>query len=420
MSFEKIGLKAETENGSKNEKIIFPHAESILRLFKDKYKDEPEKAEVVRGILYEFFDQEMKNTQIYNSKKFDSSFPYTFINTADLSRKIFTKYSGKEIPEISFEENAKKLEFVLGSGTMMKSGYQFTFVEEAMHQAIIALKRDLMAVQRGENPADQKIYILGLPINEFGKISPEFSVKLKADPFKAMAEIYSEFIESKMLEERKTEIKNLDVRLYGVSMGASFAAATGQKLIEDKAATQNQEKESEPIPQLFIRMDAPVGLSKSKNKSWQIPVGYAAEIIYQSFLDPKFRLADPKFMKQVKAVLNKRGIRENMSEDDLKYKKEAIQSIIGHLRKGVEFNESLKVNKVSGNFDPLLFSVRNYLEEKKRREKSPNGLGKNIAPRSEKNRREFMINMTHTPAFFRDNELKRYYEVAKTLQNLGN
>lgn len=167
-------------------------------------------------------------------------------------------------------------------------------------------------------------------------------------------------------------------------------------------------------------MDSPVGLSKSTTRNWQIPLGYATEFIYQTIKDPKFRLSDPIFMNQVKKTLNERGIMENMTDSDKKIKTEAINSIISKLKEGVDFDENLKVTKVTGILDPLTFSPKEYKTEKDRQEKLAGTLAQNISPRTKENRREFMINQTHTPAFFRDSELKKYYETARRIENLKN
>jgi len=209
----------------------------------------------------------------------------------------------------------------------------------------------------------------------------------------------------------------LKVKFYGVSTGASFAAATGEKMIKNGIATQDHDAPEE-MPRLSIRMDSPVGLSKSTTKNWQIPLGYAMELIYQTVKDPKFRLADSGFMKQVKTELKKRGLAEKITDADKKMKKEAISVIIGKLKEGVDFSQDLKVTKVTGTLDPLIFSPKEYQAEKKRQIETADGLGKNIAPRSEDNRREFMMNTTHTPAFFRDSELKRCYETASLVKKL--
>ncbi len=406
---------------SNNEReIVFPHAESILRLFRDKYKDEPEKADIMEDVLYEFFEQEMKNIEVFESEKFEASFPWTVIKTKELTKKIVEKYSNKDeleekLNNFTEKDGVKKQEFIFSSGSIMKSGYPFTFVEEAMHQAITSLKSNLLDLQEGVEIKDQEIYTIGLPTNELGKVGPKFLEKLKSDPFDAMGELQAEFIQSH-LPKNENEAQRLNINLYGISTGASLAAATGEKLMAEGVVSQDiKDKDT---PRLSVRMDSPVGLSKSTAKNWQIPLGYVAEFVYQTFKDPKFRLADPSFMNQVKKALSERGITENMTSNDKKIKTEAINSVIGKLKEGVDFDENLKVTKVTGILDPLTFSPTEYKTEKARQEISAGTLGQNISLRTEKNRREFMINQTHTPAFFRDSELKKYYETARRIEKL--
>ena len=423
MSFlNKPEKKQEGTVNEKDKKIIFPHAESILRLFRNKYENEPEKAEIMEDIFYEFFEQEMKNTDIFESKKFDVAFPWTYIRTNDLLKKVIAKHSNKEnlaktLNSLTSDGVVRKQEFIFSSGSMMKSGYQFTFVEEAMQQAVVALKSGLISLQKGEAIKNREIYTLGLPTNELGKVSAVFLEKLKQDPFGSMSDIQAEFVESR-IPKKGTKTQYSDVKFYGVSTGASFAAAAGEKLIKNGVLTQSYEDAAQQTPHLSIRMDSPVGLSKSTRKNWQIPLGYVAEFVYQTFKDPKFRLADPKFMNQVKQALNSRGIKEKMTDEDKKMKSEAIGLIIGKLKEGIDFSQDLKVTKVTGIMDPLTFSPEGYKTEKNRQAKLSGVLGKNISPRSEINRREFMINMTHTPDFFRDSEIRRCYAVASLVQKL--
>jgi len=422
--FEQISFQnnADKKQEKLKKEIVFPHAESILRSFRDKYKNEPEKAGIMENILYEFFEQEIENIEIYESEKFGASFPWTVIQTKELTKKIIKKYSDRNklkelLTKLTENDEVAKQEFIFSSGSIMKSGYPFTFVEEAMHQAVVALKSNLLALREGREINDQEIYTIGLPTNELGKISPEFLEKLKADPFGVMGELQAEFVQSH-IPKNENDARRLNIKLYGISTGASLAAATGEKLVADGVVSQNLENKGQDMPRLSVRMDSPVGLSKSTTKNWQIPLGYVAEFVYQTFKDPKFRLSDPKFMNQVKQALGKRGIIENMTASDKQMKTEAISAIISKLKEGVDFDKDLKVTKVTGTSDPLTFSLKEYRAEKAHQAESAGTLGANISPRNEENRREFAINQTHTPAFFRDSELKRYYETARLIQEL--
>ncbi len=403
-----------------NKKIIFPHAESVLRLFREKYENESEEAALIEDILYEFLEQEMENINIFKSEKFETSFPYTALSTNKLLKKIIEKNLDEEkrmeaLNKLSNE--IKRQEYIFSSGSITKSGYPFTFVEEAMHQALLSVKSALIALQEGREIKDREIYTIGLPTNELGNIGKEFLEKLEKDPFGTMGELQSEFIQSH-LPRNQENIEDINIRLYGISTGASLAAATGEKLIADGVASQSTEKDSRKTPRLSIRMDSPVGLSNRTTKKWQIPVGYVAEFMYQTFKDPKFRLADPRFMSQVKEELSKRGIAENMEEEEKKAKNKAIKIIITKLKEGVDFSDELKVTKVTGLMDPLTFHPTEYSTEKDRQGRKKDKLGKNISPRFKNNRREFMIGQTHTPSFFRDSELNRYHKVATLIKRI--
>lgn len=423
-TFKEDEKREEIKSKEAIDEIKFPHAEKVIRMFQDKYEEEPEKAEIIKAVLYDFFEQAMENTQIYKSKELGASFPWTVIKTGELAKEVFNKYSETKFQDSGEKEPEKPIsrqEFIFSSGSLMKSGYQFTFIEEAMHQAIVSLLGDLKAIKKGEEPERREIYTLGLPTNELGKISEDFSDKVDRDPFGSMANLQGEFIKTRIPEKNYQEEKKEHISFYGVSTGASFAAATGEKLLNEDIVTQSLESEDN-VPRLSIKMVSPVGLSESNAKGWQIPVGYFIEGAYQFFDDPKFRISDLKFMGQVKEFLKKKGICENMSEQDKKFKRGAIDSVVSKIKEGVKIDDNLKVTKVSGIFDPLMFSSEAYREFRRKELenlKEKKSLGKNIFPRKKENEREIKVRMTHTHALFY-NELKRYHKLAGEIQKLNN
>jgi hypothetical protein len=119
------------------DQVISPHVEAVLEIFKKRFKEKsPVNIETIRDIFYTFFEQAVENTQIYSSEKNGASFPYTVINTAELSKIAYSH--NKTLPPVKepnmTEQKPKhKMEFVFGSFLDTNNGNQFTFFEEAMH-----------------------------------------------------------------------------------------------------------------------------------------------------------------------------------------------------------------------------------------------------------------------------------------------
>lgn len=399
--------------------IAFPHGELATALFRKAFPEENVKTAIVKEVLDRFFEQEMNNASVFESTRLGASFPWTVIRTRELVKKLFATYGGTQPTdgdqggESAPSLSGKKQEFIFGSYLRTVNGNFFTFVEEAMHRVMIALQSGLTDLEKGREPAQHEIYTLGSPTNELGDISQDFLERSKENPYDAFAGLYTEFIQSRIPADENHH----SMTLYGISMGASLAAATGEKMVRGHIATQSP---GEDLPSLHIRLDVPVALSTSKGRKWQIPIGVAADAIYQLITNPgtvKVALGERKFLDQVKAHLKERGIEDHISNQDIRMKNEVISALIGALRTGVEFDSSLKVTTVTGAYDPTTFSTSS-IRAAREQKKKPESLGKPFVPRKNPNRREAVIDMPHFPPFFRPNELKRYHAVATLLEHL--
>jgi len=264
------------------DQVISPHVEAVLEIFKKRFKKEaPVNIETIRDIFYTFFEQAVLRTQIYSSEKNGASFPYTVINTGELSKIVYSHY--QTIPpareqNVAEQKSKHKMEFVFGSFLDTDNGNQFTFFEEAMHQFVKQLPSALEAIKAGKEPDNEDVYVVGSPTNELGTVSPEFFDRIqKGNTYKEFGSLYSEFIESQLPKDAGQR-KNSSVYLYGISMGGSFATQTAEQLLSKGQVTQSHEANEQPFMQ--VRADTLPGASTSSIKKWQIPLGFVADSIF--------------------------------------------------------------------------------------------------------------------------------------------
>jgi len=438
MSFESPEGNNNSDNRQERirDRIISPHAEAISDIFKGRYKnvEAPVSIETIKDILYTFIEQAIENTRIYSSEDLAVSFPYTTIRLLELSEELFSHH--KAIPEQQERDvndnGDKSVEFIFGSFVNTSNGHEFTFFEEAMHQLIKKLPRFLEEIDKGENPDDDSVYVLGSPTNELGTMSTQFLESMKGgNTFKQFGALYAEFIDAQLPKDEQ-ERENLHLYLYGISMGSSFATQTAEHLLNEGKITQSHEISKERhIPFTQVRADTLPGASDSSIKKWQIPLGFVADNPFTMLTNAYTRVASIKevaAMIEINKVLAERGIVENMTPEQKKMKEEAIlgrgllsgeDGIINDLRKGVPIDDNLKLTEVRAVYDPLQYSGSFRREVKQQRENHKGSLGENMVSKSE-NRRVVGIDQAHTFVFFRENELKRIEKAAAALEKLKN
>lgn len=413
---EHQGKKIEVGN------LKFPHAEAALDLYKKEYKDNPERLEKIREIFYTFFEQELNNTQIYKSEKFGVEFPYTKINTKELAKALYEKHAPGNIEDIHLEDaGPRKLEFVFESFLTTYNGNEFTFVEEAMHQAMMALPRAIEDLKAGKEIEEAEIYTLGSPTNTVGTMTEEFAERVKNDPFGTFGKLYAELIENELNSESDNKPKN--VELFGISMGAGIAAKAGEELLEQRSTVQDQEvAKTDKLPFLQIRAEVPVALGQSKIKKYQIPAGFAADSLVLLSTRPYNRtvaLGEAKFMDKVNQVLEKeKGIHPNMTEEQEKLKKQSLSSVVWGLGKGLTLKPETKITQVIGLKDPTMYTPKVNRKAKQHRAEYEGNLGRNIVPEESENVRTFSADMGHNRPFFRESEFRRMEKAAIALENL--
>ena len=104
-SFEQEG----NERKSIRERIVFPHVQPILEALEKQFEGTDKKldSEVVKDILYEFIEQRINRAGVYESSEQGASFPWGVTDTAELAKKLYSRYSGEVLPE-KLEPNPEK------------------------------------------------------------------------------------------------------------------------------------------------------------------------------------------------------------------------------------------------------------------------------------------------------------------------
>jgi hypothetical protein len=414
-----------SEEISIRDEIFFPHVNAILSLLNKEFKEENIDQEVVKDILWEFIEQRINRAQLYSSESHKVTFPYGMTDTAELAKKLYSRYTGQELNQNQLEKNQtkKKKEFVFTSVPPVQSlsaGSIFAFMEEAMHQAISDIPKAIEMLRAGKEPNAHEIYNLGSPTNELGTMSKEFLDKLKGNKaFEEFGALYSEFIESIVPPEER---KNTDLFLYGQSTGASFASETGECLLKNKAVTQLQEDKNN-LSFMQIRLDTPVGSSDipKARKKWQIPLGFLVDatftLITDKYLKPVMK-KDKQFLTSAQKLLTKKGLPPQLSEEQVAFKKQGAWEVLENLRNGTPIPEDLKVIKVIGGNDILMWSGDMREEMKTQEKEHSDSLGQNLISKDQKQKIFGIRSMRHSMPYFRPSELRRLVRASRVLSSV--
>lgn len=401
--------------------IEFPAAEVILKKYSEKYPGEKERLELIRDFYQDFLQQEIASTKIFKSEKYGASVPYNSIKIGDFAKKLYKKYSGKDLPA-SLQDSPVpiKQEFIYGTSISSREGDGFTFIEEVVHQFSKHLPTALKDIQASKAPEEREFFMIGLPTNVLGSISADFAKKAAGYPFDELAKVYSELVHSK-IENAQTKPEHVEI--YGMSLGANLAVRTSERLIEERIVTQDLEvAQKEKIPYLQIRAEVPVSLSPSKRKKWQIPFGYVVDVFRELRL-PEVQIIEKgrkKFYEQVDKALAARGIKENMSAEQKKLKQKTIVNIILALGRGLTPKPETKITEIYGLQDATTNTAEMTAEAEQRREDQGfrDKFGKFMLGRKHTNRRAFTADMLHLNPRFRENEVRRLRALAETIESI--
>jgi len=430
MSLESGDNKSQEQQRIRD-RIAYPHAEAVVNIFNsasfDEQIKEPVQGETIRDIMHQFLEELVEHTEVFESKD-GVAFPMTRISLCGIAHKLYEQFKGRP-PEISGEspEAAKtKVEFVFPSFLDIRTtGHEYTFQEEAMHQMFTRLPAMIESLNDGKEPDDTAVYLLGSPTNELGTMTPEFLEGMRNDhAFEQYGSLYAEFVRASLAKEKQSPE---NVQFYGISMGGSFALQTAKKLLDEKVLTQERdEADHEHLPFLQIRADGPAG--QDGKRRYQIPAGFAVDAAYSLTANPYINAIFVKdtwndktkgqgLITTTDKVLADRNILPHMTKDQEKWKGEGNKQVIENLRNGVAIPENVKVTQVVGLYDLTTLSQTFNRQVREQREEHAGSLGESLVRKSD-DVRAFGADMSHTLPSFRDNELRRIYRAAKSLENL--
>lgn len=409
-------------------KIDMPHVKPISNLVEGYFKKEGRSynPEVIEDILYTFLLEAIKNTEIFSSEKHKASFPHTTVNTAEVAKILYEKYSPEnQVPEVvseSAQANSRK-EYLFGSFQLIEHGNQLTFTEEVLHQIMKDLPQAISALASGQEPRRNEVCVIGSPTTITGKMSEEFIEELKKDSFGTYGSMYAEFIES-TIPKQSDDNNSTEMLFYGISMGGSFATETAHKVIEDGYATQSRNDAKERnIPFLRVRIDTPPGPDNNPNFINKIKTfgGFALEAAHTLITDPYTRasiMGNGKYMEQVNAAIEEKGITGNMTEEQVRMKRQGIRLVLDSLAKGVPIPDDLKVTEVIGTSDMLTYSKDFNEQLSKQREEHAGSMAMNRISKSD-NITAYGADMGHAiPFVTRENEIRRMAGAVQSLINL--
>jgi hypothetical protein len=396
---------------------------------------DPEVAGNVKEYLEQYFERAIKNSRVYASEKYGASFPYTAIRLSEVAQALqknlpaglepnleTQKPEAAQTPEPE-EKAGKSQEFIFGTYFSIPIGHQFQWVERGIDSIGKKLPQYLKALQRGGSPAEMEIYNMGNPNSELGSVSEKFLQEAKDKPHEHVAELYAEFI-SQLEKSQNPGEKVGNVRLWGVSMGATMAAEVGSKLLKDKVVSQTPGKpEERERPNLQVVMSLPVAASEAKFKKWQIPLGLGAEFAYEYLAREYGRHvsgAEGDFAKYISARMEEQGIRPNMSEAEQKAKKSLTSAMVGELREGIEVPEGLKTDQIVGMYDPLMYQREFSRSAKRHKERAKGSLGESMMSVPDSSHRQFAVKSAHNPEVTRKNYFERLVHLGEEIKNLKN
>jgi len=422
-----------TSENLKQDELQLPQNTAVLTLFRKQFNEDPaveRKAQGLEKLLNRFFASEVENFSVFRVEDGDAAFPYTSFNVTEFARNLVgrsgeaTRTSELQTATYAVEVGKKqkkpqvKKHFIFPSVVALQNGNPFTFVEVAMSQFMKDLPNVVGDIRQGKEPDQIEIYTCGSPTNWWGEVSPNWLEGLKEKGFAQYGQAYSRFVESKLPKEPDEKART-SVTFYGWSMGANMSVATADNLLGSGTLAQYGEKDKDSkSPRLQLLLDNPVGFHKSLVRLGQIPVGFLGEAVYQYIFHrtaAKPALEEKGFLESLDPKLRERGLITKMDKEQKKLKKKALITTLVKLVKGQPPEEVRpQVFVRSGLADPVGTYPSRYLKVHEQ-EVQGNKSVVRMRPNVNKNTREFLVKMTHTPPFFRKNILARWDKTVTSL-----
>ncbi len=403
--------------------------------FERRNPENPELVEAFDQIFRAFNSELLTNSRIFETADGQASFPYTSINITDFTKKIYKPDQTAQ----TATQNDKQVQsprdekyFIVGSHLILKDG-QFTYVEIALHEFMKRLPAILKDLENGRVPNEAEIIITGAPTSMYGHTTPKFVQEVQSGPTQTYAKMYEQFVETK-LPQNTTNRKRAHITIHGYSMGASWSARIAEIMAD---------KNDPSTPKPLVIMDAPAGLHKKR--LWPLTpnrlkagFGVDALIALATKSDVRhFILNEGKYWESLTPYLvENNGYQVNLDPEQTKLKKQIIAATVGELQEGIPVeNDKIRAVVRWGKQDlsmitlPYLRDVikRNtHLKRSKYKvvrkdeevevDPSKSSIVKNQLPTYKP--RTFAIKSPHVYPFFRRNELRRWQNTTKIVQDL--
>ena len=413
------------------------YAAAVVDAFDRQFGHEAsdERRELVQEILKAFFDETLRNADMYSSsEKYEVKYPWGVIDTGTIAKKLYEKTTKTKIGSLKpyaeylqekgiQTEPSENKEFIFGSLLFPMHGTPFLYQEEALHQVIKCLPSAFEAIAAGYEPETMKVYTLGSPTNLLGTMSDKLLKKVGAEgAFAAFGSLYAEQIESILSQDSSPRSS---VLLSGTSLGGALVTETARHLLEseDKMVTQKPEEQKPKLRILLQTAPAsthtPPGL-----KALQTALGFALDSSHATRRDEYVAAAwkgEQKFVDDVNAAFARRSekpMHVNMTPEQKKMKQKGLRALVGNLLKGKEIPSGMKVTEIVGLDDLLTFSPLFEAKAGIQRMTRENYLQRYLVSKEgEKGeRKRYGIAMPHVPPFYRENELKRLNRAAEFME----
>lgn len=348
--------------------------------------------EILRDLLERLTHVVVANTEIVRGEN-GEAFPVSHVNITNFARCSYkdSRYGGCDIPPIQRGEQGHELrssgthnivEFNFPSAPTEQNGHPFTFIEEVMKQAMDRLPRILKDIREGKRPQEILVYQLGTPTNrDWGYMPPEYAAEVKGAPFATVGHTYADYISS-VLNKYSSDRRHTSVLLYGISMGAAYAAKTAEELLRTGTVTQQQDKDrSMDLPSLYILLDSPVAFNNMNINGKQLTLLFLKDVAFNfmfpwnfSLINKQEGIFNPKvlltpvlenlFLSWLDTQLRQREIYRvgeqlgasgdtELKKQQHQLKQEALRCLVNQMAEGVPLDPSMKVNIRRGTKDTL-------------------------------------------------------------------
>ena len=408
--------------------IQFAAVDALHKTYLKNFTDDPEaqkKAESVRAIAEEFFEEQVANTELFRSEKHGVSFLHSAVGVGELAKKLYERHTGTVLA-LGAEESTGKShdEFIFPSFFQPQNpNALFVFFEQGLNQLITHLPSALEDIQQGKEPPRYAVHFIFTPMRDIGHITPEFVEKLKdGKSFNVFGELYADLVKQRASSEGI-------IALRGISMGAPLALKTAEQLLHEGVVTQDTENKT--LSRLVVRIDTPPSQNDTQSfeRAKQVQLGFAVDGLRGLVSDPMARASGKPWggtlVKNLLPILEKKGIREEMSPEDVALKKEAITLTLQDFYNGMPVPADVKVTEVVGTSDTTMFMpfsrAKREIKEKVAEQSAEfdGSLGEKIISDNPQ-RRTFAADMGHVIPNITDTAMRRLDRVAKALQSLKN